>query len=213
MGQRSEDNVRNSSLTAHEQYLKEFHLTYDQSRTKSHGLVLNSAAHQQLQGMLAAPKLKKPQIDRGSDENVPNSGRGEGINGISNIEVQKTLVTVSTDRDRNQVVIQGGLIERAAQDQEQTQPNRGANTIHVQSSAPSIIQSKRISLEQISLVLNEAGGGVEAEEQPGDRPRSSVQLQQPNEALVAGRQSVPSKAASQVKQSPEYEKRDSSRDN
>jgi hypothetical protein len=68
-------------------------------------------------------------------------------------------------------------------------------------------------LEQISLVLNEAGGVVEAEEQPGDRPKSSLQPQ-PNDVLVATRQSVPSKAASQVKQSPEFEKpHDSSRDN
>lgn len=112
VGQRSEDNVRNSSLAAHEQYLKEFHLTYDQSRTKSHGLVLNSsAAQQQLQGMLAAPKRKQTLINPTSEENVPKSD------------------TVSTGRDRNQVPLaaQNGLIDRGAQDQEQSQPNRGAN--------------------------------------------------------------------------------------
>lgn len=116
VGQRSEDNVRNSSLTAHEQYLKEFHLTYDQTRTKSHGLVLNSAAQQQLQGMLAAPKLKKPKVERRtSEENVPKSDN------------------TSTGRDRNQVAVppQTGLIDRVAQDQEQSQPNRGVNNIQI----------------------------------------------------------------------------------
>lgn len=78
---------------------QKFGIQYDDSRSKSHNMILPPKQHQILLKNIREKKDFEPS-EKSFEENVPNSGR-IGINGISNIEIQKNQGNATTNTGKN----------------------------------------------------------------------------------------------------------------